>query len=356
MKRLLKIIFIFLIFIPQGLIAQNNSVSINSENTVFQPPAVSASEVAKQLYYAKSIFKDSLVKSLKIVEQNLAVAINSGYQKEEALALNILGEFNMSLTNYPSAIRHLIKANQLYRQQSDKANTIITYDLLGDSYSKNKKSTLAIEQWLKAENLNSQSHANNRKKIEIQIKIGDEYLKISDFIKAKIYYEKALQLAEQTKNDNGIISATIGLGKVEERNGANAAAENLFQIANVKAVNSNSVELTNASLNSLSTLYQNSNNSVERIKIKEQAIDFNNTIGNTTQVIQNSTEMAEILLEDGKDDKAIEVLNQSAPLIQGQANSEAKRNFYKTLSKAYGEKGDIQKAKELEREYNVLLY
>ena len=120
-------------------------------------------------------------------------------------------------------------------------------------------------------------------------------------------------------------------------------------------MNSNSVELTNASLNSLSTLYQNSNNSVERIKIKEQAIDFNNTIGNTTQVIQNSTEMAEILLEDGKDDKAIEVLNQSAPLIQGQANSEAKRNFYKTLSKAYGEKGDIQKAKELEREYNVLM-
>ncbi|MFK8010732.1 MAG: histidine kinase, partial [Marinicellaceae bacterium] len=330
--------------------SDNDSISL-----AVQPVSKSAKEVSKQLIYAKSIFNDSLSKSLKIVEENLAVAINSGYKSEEALAHKILGEFNISLQNYTSAINNLKKANQIYTYLNDVNNAIITCDLLGDSYLKTNNPEQAIQQWLKGEKLVSQTNGKPAKTINLQLKIAETYFSLNNNVSAKFYFEKALALSEQADNSMGVISATIGLGKIEEKKGANVAAENLFIEANYKAVNSNSVDLTNSSMNSLSNLYRNAKDKRKQKEIQEQAIDFNNSVGNSEMAILNSTEMAEVLIEEGEDDKAIEVLNQSAPLIKSQSNSEAKRNFYKTLSKAYEEKGDLQKSKALDKEYHVLM-
>ncbi|MFK8037525.1 MAG: histidine kinase [Crocinitomicaceae bacterium] len=356
MKLLIRLYIVFMLTSLQVVVcAQSNSMATNMANTIIQPVSISAKVVSKRLLYAKSIFNDSLTKSLKIVEDNLAISIQSGYQTEEALAHKILGECNSSLGNYSSAIKNLIKANQIYAYLNDINNSIETYDLLGDSYAKIRDSEQAIKQWVKGEKIASQTKNQTTNTINLGLKIAEEYFKLSNSITAKLYFEKVLSLAKQVNNSAGVISATIGLGKIEEKNGANSAAENLFIEANYKAVNSNSVELTNSSMNSLSNLYRNSRDFRKRKKIQEQAIEFNNSVGNSEIAILNTTEMAEVLIEEGEDEKAIEVLNQSAPLIENQSNSEAKRNFYKTLSRAYEEKGDLKKSKALDKEYSILM-
>lgn len=327
--------------------------NLHSNSIESQVP--SPNEISKQLNYAKSIFNDSLQESLAIVENNLSLAIQLGYKNEEAKAQSILGEFNSQLKNYNAAKRNFQKAIAIYTSLNDKLSLVAVYSLSGDVYSKQKDYNSAIGQWELAENIASQSKSLKQKAIDLELKIGNEFLKTPTYNKAKPYFQKALSQSEEINYKTGIASANIGLGKIEEKNGSNIEAEQLFQSANQTATDINSVELTNSSYNSLSNLYQNTNNNVESIKIQEQAIDFNNNIGNSAQVIQNSTEMANILIEEGEDDKAIEILNQSSGLIKTQNNSETKRNYYKTLSKAYEASGDIDKSNIITKKFTSLM-
>jgi tetratricopeptide (TPR) repeat protein len=335
--------------------AQTNAASTTLPNSISQQPSSSPQFIQNQLLYAQSIFGDSLTKSLKIVEKNLAFAIKAGYENEEALALQILGDFNIALGNFQSAIKHLSKSKDIYLKLADKPNSIEAYLKLGDAYAEVNQSQNAITQYQKGEKIAGQLSGSASQVIDFNLKIGDEYLKLKNFNNAKIFFNRALVQAEQINYTAGEISATIGLGKVAENTGATTSAEHLFQTANVQAVNTNSIDLTNTAYNSLANLYQNSNNNAERLKIQEKAIDLNVRAGKPDLVVQNSTKMAKILLEEGQDDKALEVLNQSANLIKSEANSEVKRAFYKTLSEAYKEKGDLNKSKEIEKEYVILM-
>lgn len=352
----LRILF-WLMILPwsQQVCAQQNSIVGSHSAQLSFHDTPTPKNISKQLYRAKSIFADSLKKSLALVEKNLAIAIQYRYKNEEALAHTILGEFNISLANYNPAVSHLKKANRIYLKINSTDNSIKTYQLLGDIFSLKQQYELAIQQWTEAEKLTGPQRNLGKQYIKLKLKIGDEHLKTPNYLKARPFYRDALDIAKKVNSQADIVAATIGLGKVEERKGANQSAEELFQSANRKATAINSIELTNSSFNSLSNLYQNSNNSVKNIEIQEKAIDFNTNVGNLEQALQNSSEMANALIEDGEGDKAIDILNQSSEIIKVQGNSEVKRHFYKTLSKAYEAKGDIEKSEAVTKEYNVLM-
>ncbi len=330
---------------------QQNTLLSQQTEPIDEQNQPSPKEITERLNHAKSIFEVNFSESIKIVEENLALAIQYGYTNEEALALTLLGEFQISLQNDASAVRHLKKANLIYKQQNNNVKSIITYRLLGDAYARLKQSELAIQNWEKAIILTS----HQKTIIQLQLKIGHEYILLKEKQSAKIAFEKALRLSNEVGDEEGQVNATIGLGKVEEMSGSNIVAEQLFQSANQQATAMNSVSLTNSSLNSLSNLYRNSKNKRKRKQIQEETIDFNNSIGNSEVAIINSTEMANELIEEGNDDEAIEVLTESEAIVKQQENSEAKLNFYKTLSKAYEANGDTKKAEELDQEYSVLM-
>ena len=331
--------------------SQQNTNTLQQTNLVDQKSQPTPKAIAEQLYYAQSIFKNELTKSLDLVEQNLALAIQYGYRKEEALALKLLGEFNISLNNDQSAIKHLQKANLIYTQLKDTKQLFETHCLLGDTYKKLKQSDLAIQQWMQAIKFTKQTKSI----IQLQLKIGYEYVELKQKVPAKSAFETALKLSNESGYEEGQVEATIGLGRVEELSGSNIVAEQLFQSANQQATAMNSVPLTNSSLNSLSNLYRNSKERRKRKKIQEETINFNNSVGNQEVAIVNSTEMANELIEEGNDAEAIEVLTESENIVRSQTNSETKLNFYKTLSKAYEASGDADKAKALDEEYNLLM-
>ena len=164
-----------------------------------------------------------------------------------------------------------------------------------------------------------------------------------------------LKVQKKIKLKADIINAYIGLGNLEEKRGKPKAAEVYFLKAKQLAEGSKSVDLTNSSYNSLSNLYQNQNEIDQSIAVQQKAYDYNSTIGNTKATLEQSSNLANSYIEIGETQDAIEVLNESVPLLSKEDNTDIKRNFYKTMSEAYEQKGETIKAKAFNAEYTTLL-
>jgi len=310
--------------------------------------------VEQNLLLAESIYETDLSKALKLIEDNLMLAIEQNFEKEEALAYRILGDINFSLENYDLAVSKYKKAVVIYEEEKESGEVLHLYQKLGKSYKGLKQYTKAITVYEKALT-KSKFFKKPIKQIEIKYQISELYLLINDFLKAKTGYS---DVYDRTSSDFGVhlkIKSLIGLGKVASYTNDLTEAERLFKEAESLANTGNKDELANYAFDLLTELYKKKKDVNSEIQTQQKAYSYNSIRGNSNSQVKNSTNLSIEYVKQGKEKEALELLNVNVPIVEKEENSLEKINFIKTLAQVYEENGLEDKAEIETSKYEKLL-
>jgi tetratricopeptide (TPR) repeat protein len=316
MKYGYKIVFTCLILGSLSTLhAQSNSSKFSKSNRSQTSIEIDRNKITQELNYAKRIYKDSLTKALTIVERSLIQSIENNFYPEQAVAYEILGEFNQYSGNYKVAISNYQKSIDILGPSSKSNKKISLYTAMGNCAKALNQVAESIAYYSKALGLATTNQLTNDQKT-LSIKLGDAYLKNGELVRAESYYTEGLKIAEKQNDKTNITSTYIGLGKVEERKGNTKRAENYFNKASKIAVDIQSDALANSSMNSLSNLYEIQNSPEQQIQVQEQAYSYNMNRGNTKYALQNQSNIANSYLEQGADDEAVDALEDVAEIFK----------------------------------------
>jgi len=310
--------------------------------------------VGENLMLAESVYETDLSKSLMLIEENLMLAIEQDFEKEEALAYRILGDINFSLENYDLAVSKYKKAIVIYEEEKESAEILSLYQKLGKSYKGLRKYNKAITVYERALT-KSKLFKRPIKQIEIKYQISELYLIMNDFSKAKTGYS---DVYDRTNSNFGVdfkIKSLIGLGKVASHIDDLDGAESLFREAESVANTSNNDELANYTFDLLTELYKKKNDVNSGIQTQQQAYSYNSIRGNSNSQVKNSTNLSIEYVKQGKEKEALELLNVNVPIVEKEENSLEKINFIKTLAQVYEENGLEDKAEIETSKYEKLL-
>ena len=171
LKTYLLFAFLCNIALNTTVMAQNKfSKSLTNRQKV-----ISRDDVSRNLYYAESIFEDSLSTALTIIEDNLIIAIENNFIGEEALAYRILGDFNKSLSNNELAISKYKKSIKLYNSDNNNIELYKILMSLGSLEMTQQQYSKSISSFKTAMNIAIKLN-DVYKEISALLQIGDSYL------------------------------------------------------------------------------------------------------------------------------------------------------------------------------------
>ena len=310
--------------------------------------------ISKNLYYAESIFDDSLSTALTIIEDNLLIAIENKFIGEEALAYRILGDFNNKLSNNNLAISKYEKAIKLYRAEKNNLELYRLYKNVGDIELSELNNSKAITAFNNAMEV-AQKLKDKTKEIIALLKIGDSYLQNRDIKKSQVIFNQALSKANKINALQLIIKANIGLGKSSKLSNDYRKAEGFFLIAQGLSEDGNFDGLTNESFDLLTELYAIQNDNEQGIQVQQQAFDYNSIRGNSTEAFKNNTNISNNYINQGKTDEALSTLTLNSDYYSTEDNTKEKRDYIKTLAEIYDTQGLTEESDSMLVKYNELI-
>jgi len=311
-------------------------------------------KVEKNLLLAESIYETDLSKALILIENNLMLAIEGTFEKEEALAYRILGDINYSLTNYDLALSKFIKALVIYEKIKENRETLNLYLKLGETYKILKKYNQAISRYEKAL-AKSKLFKSPIRQIEINYEIAEVYHAQNDYGKAKTIYSEVYSNTDNVFGTVLKIKSLIGLGKVAEQENEVDQAEQFYIEAEALANKSNKDDLANYAFDALTELYKKKKDINSEIQTQEQAYSYNSNRGNSNSMFINTTNLSLEYAKQGKKKKALNLLNSNIAIVDKEENSIEKINFIKTLAEVYEQNGLDDKAEIETTKYEKLL-
>lgn len=310
--------------------------------------------IQSQLAYAEQIFEDSISKALQIIEENLTLAIQNDYKEEQALAYTTLGNFNSLLNNDALAITNYKKSAGIYQSLNQKTKVYPLY--LKIAHSAEKANQLGTsEVYFEKALLLAAQQKKERDEIIILVNLGEVLLLRDQTKKAYSYVQSALNKSQQKEQVDLEIRSKITLGKIKKAQGETDEAKTLFTDAQLLAEKNQLQELANLAYTQLSDLYLFENDLTNNIAVQQQAIEFNQTNGNSNFVLTNTTNLSQTYLEQGKSSEALKLLNENYELLEEEQNPITKIDFIKTLSDAYNQEGLEDLAANEANKYQALL-
>ena len=321
--------------------------------------------VKDDLRYAEIIFNDSISKAVKLVETNLLLAVEYKYEAQEALGYQILGRFNNSLSNYSVASSNFQKAIEIIYNLNNENWYLEVLQEAALNYEKNAQTDKAISLHKKVleittapiskKSRSSKSVDNSYISFFSQWKIGLLQLNSNQLTESKSSFKTLLKEAVISRNKEYQIRANIGLGKVEMAQGNFTESQSFFENAQQMAESIEKDGLANEAYDLLAILYEKQLNLDKSIEVQQKAYTYNNSRGNVNSALNNSNSISQNYLKQGRTKEAIEIINETKPLLKTEDNSFIKREFTNTLSKVYEIEGLEQKATEAKNDYETLV-
>ncbi len=311
-------------------------------------------KVEENLLLAESIYGTDLTKALTLIEDNLVLAIEEKFEKEEALAYRILGDISESLTNYELALSKYKKALKIYSRLKLKTEELKLYLLIAVTHKSLQDYDKSFTYYQKASKI-AKSLKLTSKQLEIDYQIATVYYDKKNYVKAKAKYT---ELCAKTSLVNKVqlkIKVTIGLGKIASETYDVNEAERLFKEAESLANISNNDALANYAFDLLIELYKKKKDVTSEIQTQEQAYSYNSSRGNSNSLFKNTTNLSIEYVKQGKEEEALSLLNTNVAKVEKEENSIEKINFIKTLAEVYEQNGFEDKAQIETTKYEKLL-
>jgi len=326
-------------------------------------PASREPEVQKKLTQAKKLFKKNPEGALDLVHDGLLIAIQENYLSQEAEAYQILGQFNYDLNEYKLSLKNYKKAIAIYinltnpsEKQSSK-NPNLHQQKLNETYFPAGKAAEFSNDFVLSATYYGQ-HLNNviglDEIVKTRIALGDVYLKSKDLLTAESQYKAALKIELKRANKNGIAFLNLKLGELENEKDNTPKAIEYYRSSQNTAIQINDDQLANQAFTNISNIYEDENNIEQGIQINQEALDYNQKRNNKSAESKNNIDIANFLLQQDKNEEAIQHLENSVIIAEEVGDIENQSKAFKALSEAYDKTGQESEALKKYKAFQIL--
>tara|TARA_B100000809_G_scaffold242472_1_gene266586 strand:- start:3108 stop:5204 length:2097 start_codon:yes stop_codon:yes gene_type:complete len=139
---------------------------------------------------------------------------NSADNLERIKALNNLGIYYESISNYPNSLEFLYQAQILNTSEQSINQAIITFNYIGYVYWHKSQYDSALFYHDKALKIAETNNINNNNLAFTNLMLGNDYYDKGDFSKASDYYYKSLKIAEDISSNNMLVQNHNRLSKL----------------------------------------------------------------------------------------------------------------------------------------------
>jgi tetratricopeptide (TPR) repeat protein len=322
---------------PSSLKQQNESFEVN---------------IVSLLEEAKSIMNSDLVSSIDIIEKALDESFNQNDRLSQANCYDLLGDININLAEHITAAGYYEKSVELYkklkyeglRKQAelklanayanfDNSNAIDVYEALNKSLTDNDPSFFEI-------------------KSECLTKLSQLHLLEGNLKKAQKFSEELIAFSEANNNEDLKIIAYEQNGKVYDKFNDQSNSVKSYKKAFEIADNTGNSKGASNYWSNVSKF--NATNSSENLELQQQALDYGQNTNNPEIINDASIGLGNYYLEQNKSQEAIPYLEKSIEITTTLNLPAKKEQVLKTISKAYEDVGDYDKALEKYKELALL--
>ena len=229
---------------------------------------------------------------------------------------------------------------------------IWTYNSLGKAYLMTSRHSESIEWFIKALQL-----AEDTKNFEgIQVltnNIGNVHWSLNNFDKAELYYKSALEMSYERKLEHNAALALSNLGMVyQAKNRRNEALDSYEKAIAIGRRLDHKAD-TSIYLQNLGDLYLEVNEYDKAYSALTEANQISNLISDKTGMIFTLIKLAKICTKTNKYNDAIKLLDESFELVKEMNYKIGYEQIYMAYSEVYSKKGDYKKAFENRKLYAV---
>jgi len=343
LKNKIHIIFLLLL-----------SLQVSGQKILKKPSVnVDTTNVYSLLNYAMSIKKTQPAKAFDYVEKALILSMDKKDLNAQAKVYYTLANLNKDLEIYDIAINNYRQAIKLYRKTANRKELLYCYKELAGVYERKKdyaNSKIYYEKYLKlAKELGYEDDIILANKgiafANAQMKSYDESIK---------KYKKVKRSEAKRKNPKGVIDANNKIGEIlVEQNKQDEAIE-YFKKSKDMAIQTEDTVLASSSLNSLANVYRTTKEYDKELDVRQTSIELNNVSNNNQALTQDNLEIGNIYLKKNQPKQAISYIEKSLKYSEKTGDVQTRLKAQKSLSKAFAQSGEYDKALESYKKYVAL--
>ena len=289
-------------------------------------------------------------KSFDYIEKNLTQSIRDKDKRGEALSYQSLGKINFNLNQIDLAIDYYHKAANLFRLINDQENLFKTYSFLGEAYMRGKDYDNSLDYYQRYLNY-AEQNGDNDEIIKTKKSIAEIYTRKEETSKALNLLNDVLKTEKARDNKSGIIETQNEIGSVYQQSKKEDEALKAYEESAGMAASANDQEGLKKSLKNKSSVLRQSKRYDEELEVRKQLLDLNREADKIPEQAEENLEIGNIFIQKNEAEKAIPYLQKSIVQSDKTGNLEKKGKALQTLSMAYGQQMNYNKALEAYKSY-----
>ncbi len=289
-------------------------------------------------------------KSFDYIEKSLTQSIEYRDKKGEALSYQALGRINYGLNQIDLAIDYYYKAASLLESVNDEYNLNRTYELLAEAYHKAQDYENSLNFYGKYLQY-AEKNGSANEVLRTKNNIAQVYAESGKPAKALSLLNEVLQVEKERNNPAGIISTQNRIGNIYQETRNEDKALKAYGKSEELAESINDQDALAKSLKNKSSALRQSKRYDEELEVRKKLLTINSGEGQKPEQAEENLEIGNILVEQNEAGKAIPYIKRSIELADETGNLEKKGKALQTLSAAYGQQQNYNKALETYKTY-----
>jgi len=325
----------------------------NDTRTIKTAYASSNSQIKALLDSASLCFQLAPEKSFDFIEKALELSITSKDQKNEGSCYSLLGQVNASLQQFDLSIDYYNKAIKAF-STVDKNEMYKNYRLLAGVYEKNEKFTESIN-YYKAYLDYVIDQEMTGQIISTRYDLARVYTSQGEYNKALREYNEIQSMEERRNNPAGLADVNAMRGDVYLKQEKPAEAITNYKRAVKIAEESEDKERKSKSLRSLGKAYRSNQQYDEELEARQQSLQISEETKKIDEQVDDNLVIGEIYIEKNQAAQAVQYIQKSVDLSNEIGDIQKKSVALRTLSEAYKEQGEYNKALLTYQEYSTTI-
>lgn len=287
-------------------------------------------------------------RSFDFVESALEISLKSQNTFNEALCYQILGRINTRLQQFDIALDYYNKVVSL--MSPNDPLTFKTYseiaaihEITGDYYSSIKYYSLYLEY--------VQRNYNVQEEIAVRYNLARLYTATEDYSRALNEYNTIQSLESSRDNPPGVATANTMKGEVYLKQNEPEQAIASYQKAAEIADETQDTKAKSNTLRSMGRAYRQSKKYEQELDVRQQALELSEESDDIDEQLEDNLMIGEVYLEKQQPAEAVKYIQKSVDLSEQTGNIEKKSIALRTLSEAFKEQGEYDKALLVYKDY-----
>jgi two-component system, LytTR family, sensor kinase len=334
-------IFLFIIFMTLCVNGQKTSISkIGRQNT----------HTKSYIDSAQKNITSNPTKAFTFIEKALKLSMETKDQNSEAMCYKLLGDINKNLGQYDLAANYYNKAETQYSANNDELNLNNTYLALGDVNYLNKNYATSIKYYLQ-----SQKYINKygtiAQQVEVKNKLATVYRVSGQSTKAIDEYNDVLELEQKQSNSAGYAATQNTIGETYQQVNQKQKALAAFKKSESVAKESGAKDELVKSLKRQGEVHRSNLAYNEELKVRNEIVQISEKTNDKKVLAEENLEIGNIYVKKDQSVKAVPYIQKSIKLADETGNLEQKGKALQSLSSAYSNSAEYNKALDVYKQY-----